>query len=107
MSITAIARDFNNLPNIVRIIASDTLAQVATADYVTAQQSNINDLNSEEKNFKAQNSMTQNGSNEIVSKEKIIESKEAIEIIDPSLVRERPINEENYEKLKISYFSNI
>lgn len=48
MAITAITRDFNSVPNIVRIEASNTLAQVAAADYVTAQTDNITALNSGE-----------------------------------------------------------
>ena len=37
MSITSIARDYGIGANIVRIVAANTLAQVATAGYVTAQ----------------------------------------------------------------------
>lgn len=46
MSITAIYRDFNETPNIVRVTATDTLATVAAADYVTTQTDNLATLNS-------------------------------------------------------------
>lgn len=46
MPITAISRDFNEFPNIVRVVSSDTLATVATTDYLIAQASNIAILNS-------------------------------------------------------------
>jgi len=46
MAITAISRDFNETPNIVRVTATNTLAEVAAADYVTAQTDNITALNS-------------------------------------------------------------
>lgn len=46
MAITAITRDFNSVPNIVRVIAANTLAEVATAGYVAAQQATIDALNS-------------------------------------------------------------
>jgi hypothetical protein len=46
MAIIAITRDFNESPNIVRIVSTDTLATVAGAGYVTAQTDNITALNS-------------------------------------------------------------
>ncbi len=46
MSVTAIQRDLTLTPCIVRLTASDTLAQVAAANYLTAQADNIEALNS-------------------------------------------------------------
>jgi hypothetical protein len=46
MAITAITRDFNNEPNIVRIVSSDNLAAVAAANYILNQAANITALNS-------------------------------------------------------------
>jgi hypothetical protein len=46
MAITQISRDFNETPNIVRMETSDALATVAGAGYLTAQASNLADLNS-------------------------------------------------------------
>jgi hypothetical protein len=46
MAITAITRDFNNSPNIVRMEAANTLAQVATSGYLTAQADTLTALNS-------------------------------------------------------------
>lgn len=48
MAITSIYRDFNAVPNIVRIIATNTLAEVAASNYVLAQRDNINALNNGE-----------------------------------------------------------
>lgn len=48
MSVTAIARDQGPNVNIVRLTSSNTLAQVATADYLTAQNDNITALNNGE-----------------------------------------------------------
>lgn len=45
MAITAIARDFNDVPNIVRVVATDTLAQVAAANYILGQAANLAVLN--------------------------------------------------------------
>lgn len=45
MSITAIARDWGVSPSIVRITSSNTLTQVGTAGYLTAQADNIEALN--------------------------------------------------------------
>ncbi len=46
MSITAIQRDLTLTPCIVRVESSNTLAEVAAADYLTAQAANIEALNS-------------------------------------------------------------
>lgn len=46
MAITSITRDFNDVPNIVRLVSSDTLAEVAAADYLTTQISILTALNS-------------------------------------------------------------
>lgn len=46
MSITAIARDWGVNPSIVRITSTNTLAEVGTAGYLTAQADNIAAINS-------------------------------------------------------------
>lgn len=48
MAIIAIARDFNNVPNIVRVVAENTLAEVAAADYVLNQADELAALNAGE-----------------------------------------------------------
>ncbi len=48
MAITAIGRYFVGDPNIVCIVTDDNLAAITTADYVTAQQTNIETLNNGE-----------------------------------------------------------
>lgn len=45
MSITAIARDWGVSPAIVRITSTNTLAEVGTTDYLTAQLANIEAIN--------------------------------------------------------------
>lgn len=45
MAVTAIARDLNENVNIVRLTSSNTLAEVAAADYLTVQNDNITALN--------------------------------------------------------------
>lgn len=45
MAVTSISRDFNDIPNIVRMVSSDTLATVATTGYLTAQAATIASLN--------------------------------------------------------------
>src|ERR1700761_6188764 len=46
MAITQIRRDFNDEPNIVRILADNTLAEVATAGYLTEQIPTLTEINS-------------------------------------------------------------
>lgn len=46
MSITSIYRDWSYDPALVRIVSTNTLAQVVVADYITAQADNIEALNS-------------------------------------------------------------
>jgi len=46
MPITQIRRDFNDEPNLVRVLTSDSQATVATAGYLTAEADNIAVLNS-------------------------------------------------------------
>jgi len=46
MAITSITRDWGVDPSIVRIVSTDTLAQVGTAGYLTAQAANIAYVNS-------------------------------------------------------------
>jgi len=48
MAIIAIARDFNNVPNIVRVVAENTLAEVAAANYVLNQADELAALNAGE-----------------------------------------------------------
>jgi hypothetical protein len=48
MAVTSIMRDFNDSPNIVRMEASNTLAQIATAGYLADEAANIAALNSGE-----------------------------------------------------------
>jgi hypothetical protein len=45
MAITAITRDFNNVPNIVRVVSTDNLAAVVAANYILNQTANITALN--------------------------------------------------------------
>jgi|GEM_PF-1257725 len=45
MAITSISRDWGTLPSIVRITATNTLAEITTTGYLTAQASNIATLN--------------------------------------------------------------
>lgn len=46
MAVTSISRNFNTVPQIVNMLSTDTLVQVATAGYLTAQAANISVLNS-------------------------------------------------------------
>lgn len=48
MAITAISRYFSEAPNLVGIISTNTLAEVAASGYITAQNDNITALNSGE-----------------------------------------------------------
>ena len=42
MDITSISRDTNNNVSLVRIISTDSLSTVASANYITNQMANIN-----------------------------------------------------------------